>query len=145
MPIYESAQDRQRERRVAATIEQATGWSLFGSETTGAFDYFAVDSNRVWQAIIEVKCRTNRHDAYPTYMIDQSKVEKVRQLSEPWGIRGLVVVAFTNGTAYFDVADVTDIKPSRGGRTDRGDQNDIDDVLQIPIDRLRNIKGIKPS
>ncbi len=145
MPLYESREDRQREMRVAALIERTTGWSLFGTDTPGAFDYFAVNTDRYLKAIIEIKCRTNRHDAYPTYMIDHKKVSTVRELAGIMGVRGLIVVAFTNGAAYFDAADVTDIVPTRGGRTDRGDVNDIDDVLQIPIDRLRNVKGIKPS
>lgn len=142
MPIYETAADRQREQRAAALVSEVTGWHLFGTGTPDSFDFFAVDRDRYLRAVIEVKCRTNRHDKYPTYMIDAEKVERLRQIADLYGVPGLVVVSFTNGTAYFNVEAVADIEPTRGGRYDRGDANDIDDVLQIPIDLLRNVRGM---
>lgn len=142
-PLYETAEDRERETQVAEAITQATGWTMHRlPDTRSAADWIATNTLGEVAAIIEIKCRTNRHDKYPTYMIDMNKWNNIHTISSQLHTLGLLVVAFTNGIAYISTHSRTGFTISKGGRRDRNDPHDIREVLLIPIERMHNIKRL---
>ena len=103
-----------------------------------AWDYFAV-KNRDVLALVEIKCRRNAHDKYPTYMISTEKIH--RCLSRSWftGIPFWLIVAFTDQTMLWIANDGSDVGHTLGGRWDRGDQQDIELVTHIPMEQFTAI------
>lgn len=144
MPIYESAADREREQRVGARLVEIMGWDLIATATDASFDFLAVHAqHRELQALIEVKGRNLRYQDRPFYYVDDWKWNKLLWWSDLYGVPAFIVVEFTNGVAYVRVTDPEGLDKKVMGRTDRGDANDQSPAYCVPIDRLRNVKGMK--
>ncbi|MFS0884941.1 hypothetical protein [Aeromicrobium sp. 179-A 4D2 NHS] len=86
---------------------------------------------------IEIKTRTNRHDAYPTYMLSLAKLDHLHRRAIITGVPSAVVVQWTDRLAMIDATIFRDKAVMRsGGRWDRGDALDVEKVAHIGIDQF---------
>ena len=135
-PTYERQADRERQAEAIAVIERAWGCSAAPTKAFYPFDYAL--KRRSIVAWAEVKCRTNEHSRYPTYMLSLHKWKDGLHYESTTGLPFLIVVSFTDGVFYH--------QPSKGspsfdigGRQDRGDAADMEPCVFIPIQQFKRI------
>jgi hypothetical protein len=136
-PIYETAQDRQREDDVREYISNNYACTYIKSDRLAIVDGYLYSPDQDLIAVVEIKCRNNAHNKYPTYMISAVKWYNGLQLAKDRGVIFLLVVSFTDGVYVTKVKDSYEIK--RGGRYDRGDSKDIENCVYIPMSDFREM------
>lgn len=136
-PIYETAQDRQREDGVREYISNNYACTYIKSDRLATVDGYLYSPKQELVAVVEIKCRNNTHNKYPTYMISAVKWRNGLQLAKDRGVIFLLVVSFTDGIYVTKVKDSYEIK--QGGRYDRGDFKDIEDCIYIPMSDFREM------
>lgn len=133
MPIYENAESLANERRVMNSVTRRFG--IVGHKMNGRVDFVLTRNGEGW-GWAEVKCRWNASTDYPTYMIDLSKIDALRTISQFTESHARIIVRWDD---CLGVADAKTVKymTVKGGRTDRGDKNDIDVVALIPLEHFK--------
>ena len=130
-PIYETSQNRAAEQEVVDRLSKAWQASIVRFPKLAKVDrlVFSGGMARGW---LEIKCRKNRVDAYPTYMISARKIQDGLALSDTTKIPFILVVSWLGDIRWIKVESMY---PTRsGGRVDRGDAQDIELVCDIPLD-----------
>ena len=136
-PIYETAQDRQREDGVREYISNNYACTYIKSDRLATVDGYLYNPDQDLIAVVEIKCRNNAHNKYPTYMISAVKWRNGLQLAKDRGVIFLLVVSFIDGVYATKVKDFYEIK--QGGRYDRGDSKDIENCVYIPMSDFREM------
>ena len=136
-PIYETAQDRQREDGVREYISNNYACTYIKSDRLATVDGYLYNPDQDLTAVVEIKCRNNAHNKYLTYMISAVKWRNGLQLAKDRGVIFLLVVSFTDGIYVTKVKDSYEIK--QGGRYDRGDSKDIENCVYIPMSDFREM------
>lgn len=136
-PIYETAQDKQREDAVRHYLV-----TEYKSHYTKTPDLYAVDGlwydpDNVLSAVVEIKTRKNDHDKYPTYMLSASKWRKGLDIAKEYGVPFMLVVQFTDG--IYGVRLKKDYEIKVGGRFDRGDAKDVEECIYIPLTDFKKL------
>jgi hypothetical protein len=141
-PTYETAADRQNEKRVAQKAAATWGecWAVKLPKQYRA-DFAFVDSKEAVLAWCEVKCRTNPHDRYPTYMLSLAKWMEAERMAESSGLPFYLLVEFTDGVYYLRVKKIDGLTVKMGGRTDRGDAQDVEPTIHIPIKHFKPLNS----
>jgi Holliday junction resolvase-like predicted endonuclease len=141
MPIYQTKEDTKKEHAVVRLLESKTPQRFLEIKSvTSPADWVSYRDGAGVTHLVEIKNRTNSMGAYPTYMIDKKKVDKLDRLSAELGLGGLVIVGFTDYVAIAKTADIIDKSTvGTGGRYDRNDTNDIDTVYYFPIEHFKAV------
>lgn len=133
-PLYETPKDKARALSVAVTLAGAWGYrTCTPTPDLHVADFILQDHvSGVGPAIVEVKCRTNRKDAYPTYMLSKAKYDRLLELcADNPGTSAVLIVSWADAVgACILPAEHT---VGRGGRWDRGDARDVEPIVYIPI------------
>lgn len=139
-PIYERAEDRKREAEAMEKFLSHIRLEKQGQQVTAneapplhPYDYEVLVDGRPW-ALIEVKCRSNKRDAYPNYMISTEKVRVLREASHARGLAAFLLVSWADiiGYAGAETAASRGVR-AWGGRYDRADPKDQEYVFHIPL------------
>jgi hypothetical protein len=144
-PTYETAGDLADEESVARELAKAWASDPFKLPKFYKCDW-AFSREGTVRAFIEIKCRKNLPNKYPTVIISADKWAYLRQLDEALEIPALLVFKFSDGSVFY-------IRPAStdrgavivGGRHDRGDPEDAEPVVHIPIEHLSLARGPKPE
>jgi hypothetical protein len=136
-PIYETAQDKQREDDVRRYLV-----SEYKSEYRKTPDLYAVDGlwydpDGVLCAVVEIKTRNNAHNKYPTYMLSAQKWRKGLAIAENYNVPFMLIVKFING--IYGVRLKKDYEIKVGGRFDRGDSKDVEECIYVPLADFRKM------
>lgn len=139
-PIYETADDRQREWQAVEILSDATHTFASPAPRLTGWDYELRRHGKV-VAIVEVKCRNCDCYTYPTYMISKAKVERLRETALSKGVAGGLLVHWRDALGWLRVEGMSpeDWHIETGGRTDRQDPLDIESVIHFPISQFRMI------
>lgn len=131
--IYETAEDRRKEREVAA--ELAVIFPGMPWRQRPRLDPVDIDFMRggLIAMQVEIKVR-NGPLTYDSLMIDRKKIEGVRDEIARTGATGYVVGAFDDWLLIFDLPVALSATTRIGGRTDRNDPLDKDECSFIPVD-----------
>ena len=130
---YEKKSDLINEAGVATLFGEKFGVTMLKTSVYNSYDYSALVGD-VTQGLVEIKCRTNKHDKYRDYLISKQKVDIVIREAENFGVKMWLVVRFTDGVYYRSISEVDmPLKTETGGRKDRNDARDIESVYLIPI------------
>jgi hypothetical protein len=94
-------------------------------------------------ALVEVKCRSCASSTYPTYLVSESKVRRLREAALDRGVAGLLLVRWADGDAWLSVtaSDPLRWRVEIGGRVDRGDPMDLERVIHFDIADFRFLSG----
>ena len=96
-------------------------------------DFYMVRDGKL-VGFAEVKCRTNRHDTYPTYMLSAHKLERLSQMADDHGVRAVVVVRWVDRLGVINVNRfMSGARYATGGRSDRCDTADTERVAHIQV------------
>ena len=137
-PVYETDEDRQREREIAAKVAKAWSGEMVKLTRMYPIDYIFVHKG-ICTAWVEIKSRTTVKNNYPTYYIDIDKIMFGRQMSKETGLPFLVVVAWADQTCFLEI---TKNYPIRfAGRVDRDDWHDKCPVYEIPINEFQGLEN----
>lgn len=130
-PAYETEDDRAaQDRALRRVVNGAWAMNYALAPAKSAVDAIAGKNGR-WTRILEVKCRTASHRAYPTYMLARSKYENLLRLGEDQKVKPFLIVEWSDELGYVQLPCNHTIGP--GGRTDRGDPADEEMCVYIPI------------
>jgi hypothetical protein len=128
-PLYETGEDLDREREVAAHFGGLTNSIPVKLPISSHADFLMV-RDREAKAVVEIKCRTNKRLAYDTYMISQHKYEGLLSW-ESYGLKPILLVSWSDSIGYVSLP--CPHGTAIGGRRDRGDTQDIETVVHIEI------------
>lgn len=132
-PTYETEEDRAREDAVSLGLAMWSNAEIRETPKYYPYDRVALRDGKV-VALIEIKCRKARKDAYRSLMISAHKVLDLRRNAVDMGVPGLLAVSWICGAV--GIIDVTKVDPERftvKGRTDRGDSDDVEPVAELAI------------
>jgi hypothetical protein len=136
-PVYETVADRLREGDVREYIMDKYECNYVQSGRLAIVDGYLHRTNGDLVAVVEIKCRNNAYNKYPTYMISANKWRNGLRLADDHGVIFLLVVGFTDGIYVTKMKENYEVK--RGGRYDRGDSMDVEDCVYIPMSDFRRM------
>ncbi len=131
-PIYEKTEDRNRERAIFQLLAKKLNCVCITTPKLSRIDRLICTKKGKLKAIVELKIRTNKHDAYPTYMLSAAKYKKMLSLADALKVHALLLVRYTDKTRMVKLE--KEYQLNIGGRTDRGDAQDIEECIYIPIE-----------
>lgn len=149
-PIYEKESDRANERVAAEKFREYLSHTLIPAPKSielreapklYPFDYEILSDGKPW-AIVEIKCRKNRRDDYPSYMISLEKIRVLREAAHIRDLPSFLLVSWADMVGYAPAVSVAErgIK-SWGGRIDRNDPRDQEAVLYVPNSLFTPVKS----
>jgi hypothetical protein len=136
-PIYETDQDRGREREVHSYLESKLDCVFKVADRLSNVDGFLCSVDGEMVAAVEIKTRRNPKAKYPTYMLSAAKWRNGLETGKIYGVPFVLIVKFTDG--IYAVALSDRYKTSHGGRYDRGDARDAEECIYIPIDKFHEV------
>ena len=138
-PTYETAEDRNNERRLAAKIERHYGCILQKMPMKLSLDFMAIRDGKA-VAFIEARQRKIAMNTYPTYMLSLYKAMQARALTMTTGLPCFLAVQWT------DKAGIAKLPPSHedmhvemGGTTRRDDPQDIEPMVHFDIAKFKEL------
>jgi hypothetical protein len=143
---YGTAENFANEDIVANRFAKAYGYKSNKTPRFYKVDRVMTKNGNV-KCFVEIKCRTNVFDKYPTVILSSDKWNFLYQLDVSLNTPAIMVFSFTDGKiGYIRPRNNADkIKVSIGGRIDRNDQDDIEPVVHIPIGLLTFPKEIEEN
>lgn len=142
-PIYENSKTLKAEDRLKERIEVASGWRLHKLPMSHVVDYAAThDGKNEIVGWLELKCRTNDHNRYKTYIVSLNKWRRLVELGELSDANAVLVVEFTDGIWFVSADKSVPISIAMGGRTDRNDKADIEPLAHIDMREFKNLKQV---
>ena len=142
-PHYETEADLANERDV---IEQLCKlWSMRAEKLSPALysvDYALYRGQGVSETLagfVEVKCLTMPSTKHRCYTLSAAKIAKMRQLSQLFGVKAILVVAYTDRVMWGGVEEDNIERIASGGRRDRGDQFDREPCGYIPVANMKTV------
>tara|TARA_R110000772_G_scaffold94505_1_gene192450 strand:+ start:1681 stop:2103 length:423 start_codon:yes stop_codon:yes gene_type:complete len=137
-PLYETRLDRSKEiNAIEKFIENFGGGAGYVKLPIQYKMDFCVTRNDYATSFVEVKCRNNKMEAYPTYMISLSKILSAAQYRD-FGINCILLVQWTDKMGWVRMPN-KEWLTKVGGRKDRGDWQDVEPVAHIPVSEFKVI------
>jgi hypothetical protein len=136
-PIYETEQDRTREEQTFKLLAENMGFDYINMPQLSVVDKLLCYKDKRLAAIAELKIRTNRFNAYPTYLFSETKCSALLSISEAIKVPALLIVRFSDQIAFTKLRSGYDQK--LGGRVDRGDSKDMETCVFIPMREFKTI------
>jgi hypothetical protein len=96
MPWEETDEDRRGEEMVTAVYADTVGCTYHMRPVASPWDADLLRAGRV-RAVVEVKVRRITRGTYPTYKIDQRKIEDLLTEADRRGVQAVLLVRFTDG------------------------------------------------
>lgn len=93
------------------------------------------DTNKI-TSWVEVKCRENIKDKYPTLILSVHKVLSGIQIAKATNMGFVLFVEWVDYAGHVLIDDRHNFQVSIGGRYDRSDPQDVEPVFEIPISRF---------
>ena len=145
-PIYERGKDRDNERRVAEWLaaRQPGGKRAVQMPKRYPVDYALIDGPGVFTDWLEIKCRTNTRDAYPTYMVSLEKIRAMFDLARFTALPARLVVRWEDALGYLTLP-TSDYEIKMGGRRDRDDWQDIEPMAHFHVGSFQLLWGGEES
>jgi len=141
-PMYETPADRGRELIALKAIESFSRKRGVKLPITYRVDFAMEDRGEI-SSWIEVKCRNNTRNQYPTLSISLNKLMAGVALEERTKKPFFLVVHWEDFLGYIRINTLEGFKITMGGRTDRGDEQDKEPVVHIPVEQFKELKVAK--
>ena len=134
-PIYENDETMADEAEVIDQV--AARWKAGWTKLPRSYraDYALSREGKI-VAWVEVKCRSNSREQYPTYMLSLGKEMALLDLARHTGCPAILVVRWTDQMGYVTLP-VEGAHVMMGGRKDRGDSADIEPTIHIPTSAFK--------
>jgi len=136
-PVYETRYNQGREWQAIIRFGQKYGRKPVKMPKFYHVDYAMTEKDTPkitsW---VEVKCRENPRDKYPTLILSVHKVQQGVQLANLTNLPFVLFVEWSDWAGHMRVDDDHRFHVSLGGRYDRNDPQDVEPVFEIPISRF---------
>ena len=141
-PIYETEEDREREKKLAERVSELWGLNTKPNPKQYPIDYtFLNKGDGSIEGFAEIKVRTHKCGTFPTYIISAMKVASAKMLSEATGLDVILIVQWSCGSiGFMDMATPSD-SIGWGGRNDRNDSQDQEPVVHWKLDHFQFATG----
>ena len=141
-PIYETSEDREREKKLAERVSELWGLDTKPNPKQYPIDYtFLNREDGSIEGFAEIKVRTHKCGTFPTYIISAMKVTSAKMLSEATGLDVILIVQWSCGSiGFMDMATTSD-SIGWGGRNDRNDSQDQEPVVHWKLDHFQFATG----
>ena len=139
---FETEEDRFRELDVVVALESEWPVRLVRCPDLSNLDYMMYVGSAL-DGWIEIKCRKNAMNAYPTLMLSDAKAQHIAS-AQP---RGFLVVAWTDTIGWVgpEAVEKARLGTRIGGRPPRaGSVHDIESVIDIPIQEFTSLWETTP-
>jgi hypothetical protein len=142
-PFYESSDDRQRERSMAAAIALNLGldWAKNKPSFELDFSFFDPRDQKIC-LFMEYKRRRVSFQTYPSIKIAANKLIAAKRYRAALKIDCVLVVEYDNTVQWLNL----DAQPDAvvlWGRTDRNDPQDIEPAVELENYRFRPLEKLK--
>ena len=138
-PTYETAEDRNNERRLAAKIERHYGCILQKMPMKLSLDFMAMRDGKA-VAFIEARQRKIAMNTYPTYMLSLYKAMQARLLTMTTGLPCFLAVQWTDKAGMVRLPpSVEDFYVEVGGTNRRDDPQDIEPMVHFDIAKFKEL------
>lgn len=137
--MYETPTDLKNEAEVMDLICEKWLSNAYKLPISYGVDYGLVSkSSGRMNCFIEIKCRTNLSNTYPTFFVAVKKVQTAHSLHEATGLETFIVVRWADMIGYERLLNLSFPQPmvTLGGRTDRGDEADVEPMYHIPVENF---------
>lgn len=133
-PVYETKQNQSREWEAISRFGQRYSRRPVKLPKFYHVDYamMELDTPKI-TSWVEVKCRKNKRDAYPTLILSVHKVLSGLQLAKATNMAFVLYVEWTDYAGHVLLDDTSRLHVSIGGRYDRNDPQDVEPVFEIPV------------
>ncbi len=137
-PLYETKDDREKQKAAIdelVSFLKKDGGDIRANEAPRLYPYdYEILKDGKPLALVEVKCRNARMDAYVNYMVSASKIRTLREQAHIREVSPWLLVDWSDCIGYADA----DKAASRGitaygGRYDRDDPMDREVMTHIPF------------
>ena len=136
-PRYERASDREAQYRlVCALADRYPGWMLVEMPELAGWDYELRHRDHP-PVLVEVKARTNRRTAYPTYLISARKLADLAAAARKCHGKAVLLVGWSDAVGAVRIDHRPSYAVAEGGRADRNDPMDREPCAHIPIGDFR--------
>lgn len=135
---YENPASLAAEQEVAQVLEDRWKCKLAKMPIAYHIDWMAIRQDKP-VAFMELKCRTNPRQQYPTFMLSLAKWQHGIQMADIANIPFIVSVRWTDGLFYLPVDNDTPFDLGYGGRKDRGDWQDMEPVVYVPTNIFKEV------
>ena len=135
--IYQTAEDKEKQMRVATHITKAWDCDFVTAPDLSYVDGKILGANGEVAALVEIKTRKNASNKYPTYMLSANKWRNALHLANEYRVPFMLVVEFTDGVYATKIK--SDYLIAKGGRVDRNDSMDIEDCIYIPMSEFKRV------
>lgn len=138
MTLFETPEDRDRQRAIARTIEERCRCKVHEFGYVSPIDWYIARDERM-TAVAELKERTNASTAYATVFLSARKFLGLVFGSMSLGVPGLFFVQWTDRLGYVDAMEVWPVKQPilrNGRRHDYRTANDIEPIIEVPVERF---------
>lgn len=138
--IHETAEDRAREKAVVDAFAKKFNYKVWRNTALSSHDAVFYDGEtRLKVGAGEIKHRSNRREAYPTYTIDAKKIDQLWKQCEKADIKAFLIVQWMDEVWYCEFKERPNFQVRSQRRGDR-DENP-DEVYDIPIENFIQIEA----
>lgn len=143
-PVYETTADRQRQLAVANhVLSQFTQpkRKLVALPRLHPADYAITKPDGQIIVMLEVKCRRQKIEVYPSLILSARKVSSTMTFCDHANIAYCIAADWADAIGIISVTAerMRGWRCDMGGRTDRGDSDDIEPVFHIPVSDFKRL------
>jgi hypothetical protein len=138
-PVYECAQDRLNQKRIAHEVAKLWGWQAIELKPLYQMDFCLVTVTQIVQALLEAKVRKK---TYETYIVGLHKWNAYLSLAARARLPLLLAYELPDGIylAKFEHDENPPYDVRIGGRFDRDDPQDIEPCVHIPARHFHTLE-----
>lgn len=138
---YETAIDLKNEKAAITALEMASRRQACKLPISYRIDFAMTNEAHEITSWVEVKCRKNPRDKYPTFAIGITKLMAGIAFEDKTGKPFFLVVHWSDFLGYVRVSSLKGYKIRSGGRTDRNDPADEEPMVHIPVGEFKELKN----
>jgi len=138
-PVYETDDDKDRQARAAARIEDAWGIKIISFPPLSSVDWLMI-SEKGTVAYAEFKCRKYKRSDFKNLILSTQKLKHAVYVGARTKCKLFLFVEWLDGIFYREITpdQFNGFSVKTGGRDDREDPKDIEDVFEIPTNSFKS-------
>lgn len=135
-PLWEDQRDLQNEQRVADKLARQFHCSFFKLPVAYYVDFAFIRDDNIC-GLVEVRCRNNSFDQYPTIIVSTQKRMHCLELADHLDVKCIFAIQYLDQLCWIDLAEKPDYVRV-GGRNDVRDARDIELLSHYKTERLKH-------
>jgi hypothetical protein len=120
-------------------LEAVSGRKSFKLPKGYRIDFAMCDGEEI-TSWVEVECRKNPFNQYPTLAIIITKLMAGLAFENKTGLPFFLVVHWPDFLGYIRIKSLSEFKILKGGKTDRNDNADVEPMVHIPIQMFKKLE-----